>query len=223
MPKSSVADCMILNLDCKVSSISVAIACPAPLALSNCVAKSPIVPVPSSKILNAETALLSTSFSMSSVGIPESFNSCKAFSRSSTLSIPVPSSFDNFDEEFVRSSIIVLKAVPAIEPLIPALASVPKIAVVSSKENPATLATGATNDIELENLSMSKAVEAKLVAITSVSLVVSLASKPKALSVEPATLADCPKSRPKAVERFRVPSVTSKISSAVNPNLENSI
>ena len=155
--------------------------------------------------------------------MPSSFNLFRACVNSSELLTVPPNLLANLLFSLESSKNTCLRLVPAIEPLIPALARVPSTAVVSSKENPATLATGATNDIELVNLSMSRAVEAKLVAITSVILTVSLASKPKALNVEPATLADCDKSRPNAVARFNVPSVTSKISSEVNPSLLNSI
>ena len=79
--------------------------------------------------------------------------------------------------------------VPAIDPFIPALASVPSIAVVSSMLTPAALATGATYFIASAKLSISIAVELNDAAITSVTIPVCEASSPNARKVLPATSA----------------------------------
>ena len=57
IPKSSLADFMILNLDSRVSSICVAIRFPVPVAFSNCVERFATSSAPSIKTLKAETAL----------------------------------------------------------------------------------------------------------------------------------------------------------------------
>ena len=221
--KSSVADLSIANLASNVSSISVAILCPAPVAFSNCVASSPTVPEPSNRTLKALTALCPTSSFISAVPIPSSVSLFKASISSSELLTEPPSLVDSFDDSLDSSKNICLNAVPAMLPSIPAFASVPSIAVVSSTLKPATLATGATNDIELANLDISNAVLENDSAITSVSLVVSPASSPKALNVLPAISAVEARSVPNAVDRFSVPSVTCNISSDVKPSLLNSI
>ena len=113
-------------------------------------------------------------------------------------------------------------AVPAILPLIPALASSSSIAVVSSIPIPAALAIGATYFIDSAKASISKAEDAKLKAITSVTRPVSSASKPKPLNVAPATSAALARSDPLAWAKNRVLSVTLSISEAVNPSFANS-
>ena len=70
---------------------------------------------------------------------------------------------------------------------------------------------------------MVKAEVAKPFAITSTTRPVSEASKPKALKVEPAILADSAKSFPVAIERFKVASVAFNISVVVKPNFANSV
>ena len=121
-----------------------------------------------------------------------------------------------------RSEMMRRNAVPACEPLIPALASVPSIAVVSSRLTPAAFATGATNFIASLNVDMSNADVLKLDAITSVTRDVSSASSPNPRNVAPATSALVARSEPLAFARFNVLSVTFVISSLVKPSLANS-
>ena len=121
--------------------------------------------------------------------MPSWFNLLRATFNSSTLETLPPSLFESLLFSLEISKRICLSWVPANDPLMFAFASCPRMAVVSSKLNPATLATGPTMVIAPVNFSMSSAVLAKLRAITSVIRAVSLASNPKALSVPPATSA----------------------------------
>ncbi len=102
-------------------------------------------------------------------------------------------------------------------------AKAPSIALVSSILTPVALAIGAAVFIASAKLSISRELVAKLLAITSVTLPVSAASKPKALRVAPATSAARPSSAPPACARYRVLSVTLSISLAVKPSFANSV
>ena len=114
------------------------------------------------------------------------------------------------------------RAVPACEPLMPALARAANIPEVCSIDIPADLATGATYFMESANNPMSNADELNAAAITSVTWPVSDASMPNPRRVAPATSADLAKSEPDACAKFRVASVTFSISPVVNPSLANS-
>ena len=116
-----------------------------------------------------------------------------------------------------RSEIIRFSAVPAWLPFIPAFERLASIAVVSSRLIPALWATGATNFIDSAKLSISKAEAPKLLAITSVTRCVSLASSPKPRSVLPATSAARARSASAACAKASVLSVTWFISPLVKP------
>ena len=88
--------------------------------------------------------------------------------------------------------------VPAWLPFIPAFANKANMALVSSILMPAEFATGATNFMEFANVSMSNADVLNDLAMTSVTRLVSLASKPNARKVDPATSADLARSAPDA-------------------------
>ena len=103
------------------------------------------------------------------------------------------------------------------------LAKAPSIALASSILTPVAFAIGAAVFIASAKLSISRELVAKLLAITSVTRPVSSASKPKALSEDPATSAARPSSAPPACARYRVLSVTLSISLAVKPSLANSV
>ena len=113
-----------------------------------------------------------------------------------------------------------LKDVPAIEASIPESANLDIIAAVSSIENPAALAIGATFVIEVCHFSISIAERLKETAITSVTLPVWSASSPNPLIAEPATIAALAKSLPVAVAKSSVGFTAFCISLAEKPNFE---
>ena len=115
------------------------------------------------------------------------------------------------------------KAVPADDPLMPLSANAPSIAVVSSNETPAAFDTGATYFIDSAKLSISNADVENDLAITSVMRCISLAFKPNARNVDPATSALLAKSVPVAPAKDRVDSVAFKISVSLKPNFANSV
>ena len=112
--------------------------------------------------------------------------------------------------------------VPACEPEIPAFASTPNNAVVSSTEMFAAFAIGATYFIDSANFSISNAERENDNAITSVTRFVSDASKPNPRNVAPATSAARARSDPDACAKYNVASVTFVISLALKPSFANS-
>ena len=180
----SIADCIRLNAPCEVSFIVSAIAFDAPAAFWNSVDSSAVWPVFSLNTKSAVCADLPTSSNASS--------SVRPFSAIAAIcSVTGPPSVP-------MSARMRRSAVPAALPLMPALASVPSIAVVSSMDSPAAFATGPTYFIESANESISSAEVLNDLAMTSVTLPVSLASMPKPRNVAPATSAACPRSDPVA-------------------------
>ena len=115
------------------------------------------------------------------------------------------------------------KAVPAIEPERPAFAKTPKAAVVSSKLTFIVDAIGATNFIDSLNFSASKALVTNDLAITSVSLVDSLVSNPKPLSVEAIISAASAISIPEETAKSSAPEVAFNIPVVVKPILASSV
>ena len=106
---------------------------------------------------------------------------------------------------------VFFKAVPASDPFIPEFAKVPNNAVVSSTLTPTALAAGAAVFIDSLNFSKSRAEPLKDLAMTSVTLPVSAASKPKPPNVAPAIAAASLNSDPVAAAKFKVASVAFKI------------
>ena len=204
----STADCIRFTAPSAVSSIVAAIPAAAPAEFSKAPERSSTTPMLSNRTSKALWAFRPTS----SWAPPRVRLSLLSFSRAAETSPPVAPTV----ERILRS------AVPAWLPLMPLFAIAASIAVVCSMLSPAFLATGATNFMESWKLPMSRAELEKLAAITSVTLPVSLAFRPKALRVAPATSADCARSDPVACARFNVAPVTLVISVAENPSFENS-
>ena len=113
----------------------------------------------------------------------------------------------------------ILSFVPASVPSMPLLARTPNNAVVSSKLNPNSLATGATLPIDPANFSRSNADAPNAVAMTSATFPASSASNPNWLMVLTTVSAVGPRSFPNAWANANVESVALTISSADNPNL----
>ena len=118
---------------------------------------------------------------------------------------------------------VFLRALPARLPKIPALAIVPKSAVVFSTDTTTAFAAGAAVFMDSLNFSMSKADLLNDFAITSTIRCVSSASNPNPPSVAPAIAAASAKSVPVAAAKSKVASVAAKISLSENPSFANSV
>ena len=179
--------------------------------------------VPSADVIicsKAAACLKSTTSIISAILPPSATNCFIAGTSSSKPLIVFPNLIDNSEVGSCILRSIFLKEVPAIEASIPESDSFAIIAAVSSIEKPADFAIGATLVIPVCHFSISKAELLKDTAITSTTLVVSAASKPKPLIAAPETCAALAKSVPVAVAKSRVAFCASKISFAVKPNLE---
>ena len=115
------------------------------------------------------------------------------------------------------------KPVPALPPLTPLLARTPSKADVSSIVLPVAFAAGETFFNASCKLVKSNALELVLLAKTSTTLWVSSASKPKALTVEPANIAAEARSTSIEAAKSNVALVDAKIWSVVKPILANSV
>jgi hypothetical protein len=182
-----------------------------PHAFSRAAFSLSILSVPSKNELNAATLLLSVSSNVSARSIPSLFSFFNHATSSGNVSTGHHNAFASFQDPSARFNKIFLVAVPALLASNPALDKTPSNAVVSSKENPNVLATGQASVIAVENFSKSNALFAKLLAITSFTLVASLALSPYIFNVAPTVLAVSPRSCPKAAARFRELSVRSRI------------
>ena len=203
------AELSILVFPSSVFSCSSAIFLAAPPALFKPISNSFVTSTPSANTKNDVADLLPTN----SVAVDSLSLLFAIFSKAESKSIPA--AFNSINPAF--------KAVPALLPLIPAFAKVPSNAVVFSMSTPTAFAAGAASFIDSLNFSKSKADVLNDLAITSVTLAVSAASKPKPPSVAPAIAAASPNSEPVAAARFRVASVAFKISCSLNPNFANSV
>ena len=128
----------------------------------------------------------------------------------------------NVDKSEVESCIfksIFLKDVPAIDASIPVSANLLITAVVASIEIFAAAEIGATFVIDVWNFSISIAEDVNDKAMTSVTLAVSAAERPKPLTLAPATVAALAKSESVATANAKVASCAFKISLVENPNL----
>ena len=209
MPNPSIADSKRLPAPKAVSPMMSAISFAAPAEFFSSCVNGLIWSTPPANTSNADCACRPTSSFASA-----RFNPCFAKSfNASAVGLP-----DAPISEMIRRN-----AVPACEPLMPALDIICNIAEVSSMDIPALFATGATNFIASAKVSISRADELNDDAITSVTRPVSLASNPNARNVEPATSAARAKSLPDACANANVDSVTLVISFAVKPSLANSV
>ena len=130
-----------------------------------------------------------------------------------TSPIEEPQIFTSPDRLFI----IVLKAVPAWEPLIPAFAIRPIASAVSSAENPKAPAIGA------QYLKVSPIMETFVLALLeaaakiSAKCPLSFASRPKAVRASVTISEVVARSSPDAAARFITPSIPESISSVFQP------
>ena len=118
---------------------------------------------------------------------------------------------------FDKREIAPRSVVPAWDPWIPAFAIIPIAAAVSSIDNPAALARGATYFIASPVSATEELVLFALAANTSATCAASDASRPNPRNVEAAISELVARSSPDAAARSRSPGIASMISDVVNP------
>ena len=195
----------------------------APLTSSSAALKSLAEAVPSINVVNAATASLSVSFRASPTEKPCFLSLSSPSSRSGSVFTGLPIAWDSLLELSARYRKMFRNAVAELEASKPEFAKTPRSVAVSRISRPIDFATGPTIGIAVLSFAKPSADLSEATARTLRASSVSLARRPKVLSVEPVKDAASASSTPIAVAKLRIAFCIDIICPCPKPSFASSV